>query len=202
MSGSSAPRSALRAAALGAFVLVSAGCSGTPAERPGQSASAPASLTSTERLADDLAEASLAYDNGDLSELTVRLRAIELAGAQPSDEPGQAALVAWRGVVPPGDIPLRGRVLGPAYLTGTLAAGAKIDTEQLLMGGQSVSIAAGTAPRKGLRLRVLRGDGKMVCEQTPAHARECRFVPSYTQRYRIVLQNTGTGEARYHIVFD
>ena len=51
-------------------------------------------------------------------------------------------------------------------------------------------------------LRVVRGDGKTVCEQTPAHARECRFVPSYTQRYRIVLQNTGKGEARYHIVFD
>lgn len=185
-----------------AFVLFAAGCSGAPAERPGQAAPTPASLTSTERLADDLAEASHAYDNGDLSELTVRLRAIELAGAQPGDALGQASLVAWKGVVPPGDIPLRGRVLGPAYLTGTLAAGAEIDTEQLLMGGQSVSIAAGTAPRKGLRLRIIRGDGKTVCEQTPAHARECRFVPSYTQRFRIVLQNTGAGEARYHIVFD
>lgn len=184
------------------FTLLAAGCSGATSDRLGQAAPARASLTSTERLADDLAGASAAYANGDLNELSVRLRAIELAGAQPSDALGQASLVAWKGVVPPGDIPLRGRVLGPAYLTGTLAAGAEVDTEQLLMGGQSVSIAAGTAPRKGLRLRVLRGDGKMVCEQTPAHARECRFVPSYTQRYRIVLQNTGTGEARYHIVFD
>ncbi|MEL7730505.1 hypothetical protein AAG612_13305 [Citromicrobium bathyomarinum] len=159
-------------------------------------------MTSTERLANDLSEADAAFERGDSETLAQRLRSIDLAGATPSDASGKDALQEWRASAPKETRALRGRVLGPAYLSGTLAPGALVHTEQLLMGGKSVSIAAGTAPREGVHLRIARADGKTVCEQSPAHARECRFVPTYTQRYRIELRNSGKRDARYHIVFD
>lgn len=159
-------------------------------------------MTPVERLADDLVEADLAFEKGDKDALARRLRSIELAGAGPTDQFGRTALSLWQGEVQASAHQLRGRVLGPAYQSGILAAGARIDTEQVLMGGKAVSIAAGSAPKGGLRLRIARADGKTVCEQSPAHARECRFVPTYTQRYRIELFNTGKQDARYHLVFD
>jgi|TARA_R100000049_G_C1953524_1_gene103826 hypothetical protein len=179
------------------------GCA-VPAD-PGPSAIIPApssGMTSTERLAYDLIEADSAFAADDRELLAEHVRAIELAGARPSDARGEAALRAWRGALPPEQRPMRGRVLGPAYISGRLAPGGKLRTEQVMLGGKPVSVAAGTAPRNGLRLRIARGDGNLVCEQSPAHARECRFVPTYTQRYRIELHNSGKRDARYHIVFD
>jgi len=161
-----------------------------------------AAMTSTERLANDLSAAGTAFERSDLAALATHLRAIELAGATPSDSQGEKTMQAWRSLVSQDALPMRGRALGPAYISGKLAPGATLDTEQVLLGGKSVGIAAGTVPQGGLRLRVSRGDGKPVCEQSPAHARECRFVPAYTQRYRIELFNSGTRNARYHIVLD
>lgn len=183
--------------------LATTGCT-APDERGAALSAAVASvaMTSTERLANDLSEADTAFERGDPEALAQRLRSIELAGAKPANAGGEQELQAWRGSVSQEMPAMRGRVLGPAYLSGTLAPGALVDTEQLLMGGKSVSIAAGTAPREGVHLRIARADGKTVCEQSPAHARECRFVPTYTQRYRIELRNSGKRDARYHIVFD
>ncbi|KEO88646.1 hypothetical protein EH31_16960 [Erythrobacter longus] len=161
-----------------------------------------AAMTSTERLANDLSAAGTAFERSDLATLETHLRAIELAGASPSDRHSEETMLEWRSVVSKDALPMRGRALGPAYISGTLAPGATLDTEQVLLGGKSVGIAAGTTPQGGLRLRVSRGDGKAVCERSPAHARECRFVPAYTQRYRIELFNSGTGNARYHIVLE
>lgn len=162
-------------------------------------------MTIAERLANDLTDASSAYATGNGAELAARLNAITLAGATPQDAGTESVLKAWHNALPHNNRaapPLRGRVLGPAYISGMLRPGATLDTQQVLLGGKSVGIAAGTAPRSGLILRIARHDGATVCEQSPAHARECRFVPTYTQRYRIILHNAGTAEAQYHIVFN
>lgn len=189
-----------------AAIVMAAGLAScaVPAEPvPSGVAPAPSSgMTSTERLANDLIEADTAFAADNMALLAEHVRAIELAGARPSDPLGEAALQAWRSALPAGQLPMRGRVLGPAYISGRLAPGGKLHTEQVMLGGKSVSIAAGTAPRAGLRLRIARADGDIVCEQSPAHARECRFVPAFTQRYRIELVNSGPRDARYHIVFD
>ena len=167
-----------------------------------QGSTAPRAMSPVERLANDLAMADVAFENGDAKALANHLQSIDLAGATPSDANGEAKLNAWRSSIAAAPPAMRGRVLGPAYLSGILAAGSRINTEQVLLGGKAVSIAAGTAPRDTLRLRIVRGDGKIVCEKSPAHARECRFVPTYTQRFRIELYNTGPEDARYHLVFD
>ena len=167
-----------------------------------QGSTAPRAMSPVERLANDLALADIAFESGDAKALATYLQSIDLAGATPSDADGEAERNAWRSSIAAAPPAMRGRVLGPAYLSGNLAAGARINTEQVLLGGKAVSIAAGTAPRDALRLRIVRGDGKIVCEKSPAHARECRFVPTYTQRFRIELYNTGPEDARYHLVFD
>ena len=180
-----------------------ASCAVPPEPAPSGVAPAPSGgMTSTERLANDLIEADTAFAANQMERLAEHVRAIELAGARPFDPPGEAALQAWRSALPPEQRPMRGRVLGPAYISGRLAPGGKLRPEQVMLGGKPVSVAAGTAPRTGLRLRIARADGNMVCEQSPAHARECRFIPAYTQRYRIELVNSGARDARYHIVFD
>jgi hypothetical protein len=163
---------------------------------------APTAVTPTERLADDLAGADLAFEKGDKDALALRLRSIELAGAKPSSAHEKSILRSWRDSAMVSEPSMRGRVLGPAYYSGSLAAGARISTEQVLLGGKAVSIAAGTAPKDSFRLRIARGDGKVICERSPAHARECRFVPTYTQRYHIELYNAGVKDARYHLVLD
>ena len=191
------------AAAVVVMAMGLASCAVPADPAPRAISPAPSSgMTSTERLANDLIEADTAFAADDMKLLAEHVRAIDLAGARPSDPPGEAALQAWRSALPPDQLAMRGRVLGPAYISGRLAPGGKLRTEQVMLGGKSVSIAAGTAPRTGLRLRIARADGDMVCEQSPAHARECRFVPTFTQRYRIELVNSGTRDARYHIVFD
>lgn len=167
-----------------------------------QGATARGAMSPAERLANDLALADVAFESNDAKALANHLQSIDLAGATPSNAEGEAELNAWRSSIAATPSAMRGRVLGPAYLSGNLAAGARINTEQVLLGGKAVSIAAGTTPKDALRLRVVRDDGRMVCEKSPAHARECRFVPTYTQRFRIELYNAGQEDARYHLVFD
>lgn len=159
-------------------------------------------MTPTERLADDLAAADLAFEEGDKDTLAQRLRSIELAGAKPFSTHEKSVLKTWRDSALVSESPMRGRVLGPAYYSGSLAAGARISTEQVLLGGKAVTIATGTVPKDSFRLRIARGDGRIICERSPAHARECRFVPTYTQRYRIELYNAGVKDARYYLVLD
>ena len=100
------------------------------------------------------------------------------------------------------EAPVRGRALGPGYVRGTLAPGAARRMDQLFLSGQAATVAADSRPQKHLRLKIFDGAGKLVCDRSPAHVRDCRFTPVFTQRYRIEIANGGAATAHYYLVVD
>ena len=166
-------------------------------------ADAPArSLSATEQLAEDLIQAETAYQRDAMEELSRRLTRIDHIGARFKDTVEGDPALEWRAKSPDSAPPMRGRALGPAYTRGIVAAGKAIATEQIFLSGKSVAIAVGSPPEAAIRLRVIAADDKIVCERSPAHARDCRFLPIFTQRYRIELVNQGANDARYYLVVD
>src|SRR5690606_5746054 len=110
-------------------------------------------------------------------------------GVHPLDTSGQALLARWRDAVPAGVPPMRGRALGPGYANGTLEPGAAISLDQLFLSGQVATIAVRSTPLVEMHMRIHDATGSVVCDSRPAHARDCRFTPVFTQRYRIELNN-------------
>ena len=115
-----------RSAGLTPLLILLAGCASPGPANTIQANTSPGNATSrtgmtaTERLANDLVEAELAFSRGDEETLSRRLNSIELAGAVPSDESGVQALTAWRDRALLDAQPLRGRVLGPGYTSGLI----------------------------------------------------------------------------------
>lgn len=186
---------AFAAAAAGAL----AACSG-PVARP--SAPVDAALSPANRLAADLAAADAAFAAGETRRLAAMFPRIERSDPRPLDGAADDPVAAWRAALHDAPPPLRGRALGPGYVRGTLEAGATASIDQLFLSGQATTIAAASTPRQPMRLRLFDAAGKLVCDQAPAHARDCRFTPVFTQRYRIELRNGGAQSARYYLVVD
>lgn len=159
-------------------------------------------LSLTERLADDLVRAEAAYDAGDTAALAIFLHRIEMRGAEPALTTDPDLIALWRTRVPDTLPPVRGRALGPAFSRGVLQPGKTMATEQLFLSGKAVTVTVGVGQRRDVRLRIMNAQSRTVCEQEPAHARDCKFTPLFTQRYRIELHNIGTGDARYFLVVD
>ena len=133
----------------------------------------------------------------DLGKAVVKLERI---GARAQD--GQEDVVAdWRdlaGAAATGPA-YRGRVLGPAYRRGWLEPGAELKVEQLFLGGQAANVAVAATPDQPLHLTVQGADAAARCG---ASARDCRWVPIFTERYTIRVRNGGSARARYYLVFD
>ncbi len=179
------------------------GFSATAAATPTiASANAGPTLSPSEQLADDLVQADAAYAAGNDAALAVLLRRIEMRGAKPASSAEPDAVALWRARAPDTLPPMRGRALGPAFSRGVLSPGKMMATEQLFLSGKSVTVTVGVAEPEKVRLRVTNAASRRVCEQEPAHARDCKFTPVFTQRYRIELLNKGVADARYYLVVD
>ena len=163
----------------------------------------PSGASRASGVAADLAAADAAHGNGDKPLLASTLLRLGQRGARPLDAAvADDPVPAWRAAVADKLPPLRGRALGPGYVRGTLAPGNETSLNQLFLSGQAATIAADSQPQSELRLRIYDGDGKLVCDRTPAHARDCRFTPVFTQRYRIELSNGGARRVNYYLVLD
>lgn len=177
------------------------GCTAHGLEPPAARTAAAAESRASQ-LAADLAAADTAFEAQNRPALVAALTRITRRSARPLDPGAPDPVPLWRAAVP-GDVPpLRGRALGPGYVRGTLAPGAATQLEQLFLSGQAATVAANSRPRDELRLRLYDAAGKLVCERAPASARDCRFTPVFTQRYRIELNNAGAAAARYYLVVD
>lgn len=183
------------------LVAALAGCAAHGTEP--HAAAAPSGASRASGVAADLAAADAAHGNGDKRVLASTLLRLGQRGARPLDDAvADDPVPAWRAAVADKLPPLRGRALGPGYVRGTLAPGNETSLNQLFLSGQAATIAADSQPQSELRLRIYDGDGKLVCDRTPAHARDCRFTPVFTQRYRIELSNGGARRVNYYLVLD
>lgn len=146
-------------------------------------------------------EADMRNDGAALLSAATRL---EKLGAHPVDgEPDLAA--EWKakaislGAAP--DAPVwRGRVLGPAYRQGTLAANSRFETRQSFIAGQKADISV-EAENGALELSVRDDDGSVVC-QVAASLRTagCLWVPPFTGPNTIAITNSHSRQVRYVLV--
>ncbi len=145
------------------------------------------------------------------------IKALRRAGARPSvdapeEAPGEQValetrwLAAARALDPSASIPpMRGRVLGPSYQRGTVAAGSAKVTTQLYLAGKKAKVAlAGQGPaaaRSGLRLEIRQSDGKPVCLRPSGSGKTgCEWIPLFSGRYEITVANSGPEPVQFTLV--
>lgn len=170
-----------------------------PVERvasPGDS-----SPTTGERLLIALQAADNAERMGDETGLLAAVEAIDALGARPGTETDLADLERWRAAVEQQRIPMRGRTLGPAYRSGRLAPGQVMTMEQTFLGGEAARVALSSRSQQALGMRVFDGSSKSVCKQVASSA-SCRWLPLFTQRHRIELENSGRTPVEYYLAFE
>ena len=147
---------------------------------------------------------ALGSGHADRDSLGRAARTLDALGAHPADdhEPDLArmwAAAAYRGKATP--LPFRGRILGPGYVAGAVAAGGRVATEQLFLGGQSAHVAISTAASAKLSLTIRNGNGDNVCaipNYSPNTA--CHWVAIFSERYRIEVSNPSAQSAHYFLV--
>jgi hypothetical protein len=146
-----------------------------------------------------LALAESARDARQRAPLIERLDALDVRLAEgETDNP----LATWRTQhQASGAAPWRGRALGPAYRRLAVGAGASLRIEQVFYAGQRAEIAAQANGNGQVALAVANPRAQAVCEQQLAPRGSCSFLPIYTERFSIELENTGNASASVYIVF-
>jgi hypothetical protein len=97
----------------------------------------------------------------------------------------------------------RGRILGPVYQRQNLAANSTLVTDQLFIAGQAANIAVAPIAYAKLSLVVRDATGAKICEK--AHLQPssgCSWIPVFSQRYQIEVNNPGRAASSYFLVID
>jgi len=156
------------------------------------------------RAATLLAQAESAGDGDERDRLVVRLDAM---GVHPADVGDDDPLAQWRAARQPaigGELPWRGRALGPAYRRARVAPGESLVIEQIFLAGQRARIAAqisGVGGTDGLvALAISNPRAEAVCTRQLSPAASCNWLPIYTERFSIALQNRGRHPASIYLV--
>jgi hypothetical protein len=133
-------------------------------------------------------------------------RAVEVLmrlGARPADAQQADVLTVWRAEsgISPTDPVYRGRILGPAYRSGSVVPGIPVDTEQLFLAGQLASLSVVPSRGAKLGLTVTNGSGTAICNvAVRAPTATCHWTPVYADRVKISIQNLGPTAAKYFLV--
>lgn len=174
-----------------------AGCAAASAPPPVAAVAGP-QLSPAEIVANALRDAATAEQAGDTAALARAVDVLDRAGAKVLDESGEDPLPGWRAQVPQtqAQAPWRGRPLGPGYRSGRLTGGGRDSFAQLFLSGTGASISLCAPNGDRLALRVLDPQARPVCNGQA----NCRWVPLFTQRYTIEVQNLGNADARYFLV--
>lgn len=189
-------------AALGALILAP-GCVAVAQQAEFLSpAEAPA-----ERVAETLLRGHKALaSNGSaraLAEASIRLQDL---GAKPADDSEADRAHDWlaearnRGLESEA-APFRGRVLGPAYRSGSLAPGEASETSQVFLAGEQAEVVAIPVESTALQLEIVENEGQRNCTPPPTSARSvCRWIPVFTSRYQIRVRNIGNRPSEFYLV--
>jgi hypothetical protein len=100
-----------------------------------------------------------------------------------------------------GAAPWRGRALGPAYRRARVGAGESLRIDQIFYAGERAQIAAQVSNGGQVALAINNPRAEAVCEQQLAPRGNCNWLPIYTERFSILLENTGSAPASVYIVF-
>lgn len=146
-----------------------------------------------------LAAADSARTADERAPLIERLDALDVRLAEGAlDDP----LAIWRSEhQSSGAAPWRGRTLGPAYRRARVSAGTTLRIEQVFYAGQRAEIAAQTSGGGQVALEIANPRAEAVCARQLSPRAACNFLPIFTERFSIELENTGTQPASVYIVF-
>jgi hypothetical protein len=153
-----------------------------------------------------LVAGDIAQDAGDNAALLDSAQLLKDLGAKPAE--GQDDLAAsWtqqaqdHGLTKSA-LAFRGRALGPAYRRGSLGARGSMTVRQLFFAGQRAQISV--APAHGaakLSMRVQGADGNTLCAKPIGGSQaDCAWLPLFTDRYDIVIENSGSAPAAFYLV--
>lgn len=196
----------LRFALLGAVALLPA-CAATQQVPALTERAVPLPSEPAERVAEVLVSGHKAFATGSAAnELVSASSELANLGAKPSSTGETDRANLWlaeaqsRGFADDRP-PFRGRVLGPAYRSGSLAPGEASETSQLFLAGEEAEVVAIPVENTDLQLEIVEGEGARNCTPPPTPARSvCRWVPVFTSRYHIRVRNTGNRASEYYLV--
>jgi len=178
-------------------LLALAGCASAPQE----AALAPAEFMGADDVETAARLLAIASDASGSQSLRRQqaVRALDGLGVKLAE--GDDPLGTWRSQMPTSDAaPLRGRMLGPAYRSGTLKPGESLQTSQLFDGGKQARVTFSAAKQTPLAVKVIDSTEREVCRTDPSNPCSCRWTPPFSGRYRIEAANTGQETVRYFMV--
>ena len=146
-----------------------------------------------------LVAAEAAPDAAARAPIMERLNALSV---KPADEAQDNPLAMWRAEhAPYAGIPYRGRTLGPAYRRAQLAPGQKLEIAQVFYAGQRAEMRA-QANGSNIALAVSNPREEAVCQAQLSPQAKCRWLPLFTERFEITLENRGERAASVYLVFE
>lgn len=146
-----------------------------------------------------LATAELAKDASERAPLIDRLNAMNVKLAEGGDED---PLATWRSEhQAEGGTPYRGRTLGPAYRRASVAPGARLTIDQVFYAGERAEIAAQASNGGNIALAIHNPRNEAVCAKSLSPSANCNWLPIFTERFSIELENRGSQPASVYIVF-
>ena len=187
------------------FCLALAACAGTPpalVQRDSPLLPDPA-LHSDDRLT--VAAALLvAAENAPGEEARLPLLArLDALGVAAQDGLTDDPLARWRAEADQSRlVPYRGRTLGPAYRRMILPSGQSTDIEQVFYAGKKAVMVARSTGGQPVALAVENAQAGTVCETQLMPGGRCNWLPIFTERYTIRLENRGTRDASIYLVFE
>jgi hypothetical protein len=129
------------------------------------------------------------------------VQALDRLGVEVLEGTDEDPLAQWRAEVPDDPAkPLRGRLLGPAYKSGTLSPGEALSTQQLFDGGKQARVTLSGAQSAPLAVTVEDNSDRTICRTEPGNPRSCRWTPPFSSRYEIIVRNDGDKPTRYYLV--
>jgi len=153
-----------------------------------------------------LMEGDAALASGDHAALRARAQMLTALGATPAEGQEDLARLWTReaqdhGVAEPA-LAFRGRALGPAYRRGSIVPGGSMTMRQLFLGGQRAQILVAPADGAGhLSIRVQGADGETLCAKPVGDPQaDCAWMPLFTERFDIVIENGGAAPAGFYLV--
>ena len=149
-----------------------------------------------------LSLAELAENSEQRAPIIDRLNAMNVvladgAGDNPPDNP----LAQWReDHQASGNAPYRGRTLGPAYRRVHVQGGDSLQIDQIFYAGERAEIAA-QANGGDIAIEINNPRDESVCAKPLAPNANCSWLPIFTERFSIQVENHGSQPASVYITF-
>lgn len=164
--------------------------------------------SSVMRTADAIAQGEAALQSNQTDSLMRAAQILTAVGARPADESAENLADTWAQIASRQDpllvVPIyRGRLLGPAYKSGTISGNGSIVIEQLFLAGKKATVALVPAASSNLTIHVKNGSGEPVCVKPEIKGKaSCQWLPIFTDRFEIRVQNGSQTNAKYHLILN